>query len=46
MEGLLERLGSACADNDLELIREMLFENVAGYKPERGIVDLLHESKD
>jgi len=43
MEAVLEQLGMACANNDLEAVRQILLENVAGFKPEREIVDLLHE---
>ncbi|WP_144158584.1 polysaccharide biosynthesis protein [Paraburkholderia sp. BCC1885] len=45
MEELVETLAAACSDNNLERIRGILFEYVAGYKPERGIVDHLHEPK-
>ncbi|CAE6812069.1 UDP-N-acetyl-alpha-D-glucosamine C6 dehydratase [Paraburkholderia domus] len=45
MEAVIEMLANACADNNLVSIRGILFEHVAGYKPERDIVDHLYEAR-
>ncbi|MFM0335517.1 polysaccharide biosynthesis protein [Paraburkholderia fungorum] len=43
MDAVIETLANACAENNLVSIRGILFEHVAGYKPERDIVDHLHQ---
>jgi len=45
LEGVLEDLANVCMDNDLDRVRQILFDNVSGYKPEREIVDLLRDAR-
>jgi FlaA1/EpsC-like NDP-sugar epimerase len=42
LDEVLAKLAQACLDNDLERIRGILFEHVAGFKPEKLILDHLH----
>lgn len=43
LEHVLEDLATACVESDLDRVRRILFDHVSGYKPEREIVDLLHQ---
>jgi len=46
MDKVIVGLATACSSNNLEAIRQILQEYVAGYSPKSGIIDYLPEEKD